>query len=152
MNALRMILLVCAATAGSSFAASPIETHGFESLEIEARYKALLDEFRCPKCLNTNLSGSDAPIAQDLRATVYRLITQEQMSDAGIRDFLQVRYGDFVLYDPPFKPQTWLLWLGPGLMLALGGLMVFVTVSRRRGAQSTLTQVDQARLDDLLRR
>ena len=71
-------------------------------------------------CLNTNLAGSDAPIAQDLRRTVHRLLVQDGASDAAVRDFLQERYGDFVLYDPPLRWDTALLWLGPALFLALG--------------------------------
>ncbi|MCZ6854495.1 MAG: cytochrome c-type biogenesis protein CcmH, partial [Gammaproteobacteria bacterium] len=59
------------------------------------------------------LSGSDAPIAMDLRRTVYRLLTDEGLTDDEIRNYLQERYGDFVLYDPPFKPSTWVLWLAP---------------------------------------
>ena len=82
----------------------------FESEQQQRRYKALIDEFRCPKCLNTNLSGSDAPIAQDLRRSVYRLV-QEGRSDQQIRDFLQQRYGDFVLYKPPFAGPTAFIWL-----------------------------------------
>ncbi|MEC8060686.1 MAG: cytochrome c-type biogenesis protein, partial [Pseudomonadota bacterium] len=80
--------------------ASTVDVLAFESEQQQRRYKALIDEFRCPKCLNTNLSGSDAPIAQDLRRSVYRLV-QEGRSDQQIRDFLQQRYGDFVLYKPP---------------------------------------------------
>ena len=78
----------------------------------EARYRALTEEFRCPKCLNTNLAGSDAPIAADLRATVHRLIL-EGATDQAIRDYLQARYGDFVLYDPPVRRDTLLLWIAP---------------------------------------
>ena len=89
----------------------------------------MIDEFRCPKCLNTNLSGSDAPIAKDLRGTVHRLIVEEDYSDQEIRDFLQARYGDFVLYNPPFKPGTWLLWLAPVVFSVLG-LWVLIRVIR----------------------
>ncbi len=96
-----------------TWAAAPVDTYTFTDSEEESRYRGLIDEFRCPKCLNTNLSGSDAPIAMDLRRTVYRLLTDEGLSDDEIRNYLQERYGDFVLYDPPFKPSTWVLWLAP---------------------------------------
>ena len=94
-----------------AMAASTVEVHVFDDPALEKRYYALIDELRCPKCQNTNLAGSDAPIAHDLRDTVYRLLTEESMSDDGIRQFLVDRYGDFVLYDPPFNPWTSPLWL-----------------------------------------
>ncbi len=65
-----------------------IEAFPFEDPAQEARYQALTEEFRCPKCLNTNLAGSDAPIAADLRATVHRLIL-EGATDQAIRDYLR---------------------------------------------------------------
>lgn len=111
-------------------AVSIIESYEFPSQEFEDRYYSLIEEFRCPKCLNTNLAGSDAPIAKDLRRGVYRLMVDQQMSDADIRSFLQSRYGDFVLYDPPFRMGTVLLWLGPGFFLLLG-FYVFSRVLRQ---------------------
>ncbi|MFW6093581.1 MAG: cytochrome c-type biogenesis protein [Pseudomonadota bacterium] len=106
-------------------AESPVDLHEFDSPAQESRYRALIAELRCPKCLNTNLAGSDAPIATDLRRTVHRLITEEGMSDEEIRAFLQARYGDFVLYEPPFRPDTWILWLGPVAFLTLGALVIW---------------------------
>ncbi len=107
----------------SGWAAAPVDVYTFADDAQESRYRGLIDEFRCPKCLNTNLSGSDAPIAMDLRRTVYRLLTIEHFEDDEIRTYLQERYGDFVLYDPPFKPSTWVLWLAP---VAFGLMSVFV--------------------------
>ena len=128
--ALAVVALVMVGLAGPSDAASPVDLYRFENAEEEARYRALIDEIRCPKCLNTNLAGSDAPIAQDLRRTVHRLIAEEAMSDEEILAFLQARYGDFVLYDPPFRPDTWILWLGPVAFL-LAGIFVLWRVLRR---------------------
>lgn len=126
-----------------------IEAFAFDSVSQESRYRALTEEFRCPKCLNTNLAGSDAPIAADLRATVYRLI-REGATDQAIRDYLQARYGDFVLYDPPVRRDTLLLWVAPVLLLALGFGAVAVMVRRRRGAAEPLNDADAARLAELL--
>ncbi|MGE3460934.1 MAG: cytochrome c-type biogenesis protein CcmH [Pseudomonadales bacterium] len=134
--------------AGSVQAAGPVDAYEFPSAEMEARYRALIDEFRCPKCLNTNLSGSDAPIARDLRGTVRRLLVEEGMSDQEVRDYLQARYGDFVLYDPPFKPGTWVLWLAPAAF-GLVGLFVLYRVLRPR-QPVTLSANDQARIRELL--
>jgi cytochrome c-type biogenesis protein CcmH len=127
-----------------------IEAFQFDDATQEARYRALTEEFRCPKCLNTNLAGSDAPIAADLRSTVHRLIL-EGATDQGIRDYLQARYGDFVLYDPPVRRDTLLLWIAPALLLAVGLVMVVVLARRRRGSAEPLSDAEQARLDELLR-
>ena len=129
-------------------AAGPVDVYEFPDADTEARYRALLDEFRCPKCLNTNLSGSDAPIAKDLRRTIHRLLVSEGMSSAQIRSFLQQRYGDFVLYDPPFRPDTWILWLGP-LLLVLIGIGVLIRVLRQPAAEP-LSETDSARLQAIL--
>lgn len=117
------------------FAATPVDVYDFPDADTEARYRELIAEFRCPLCLNTNLAGSDAPIAQDLRRTVHRLVVAEQADDDTVRDFLQARYGDFVLYDPPFRPGTALLWLGPLVFLALG-LWALWRVARQPPAPS----------------
>ena len=126
-----------------------IDIYEFPSEEVEARYRALIDEFRCPKCLNTNLSGSDAPIAKDLRKTVWRLLVREGMTDQEVRDFLQERYGDFVLYNPPFKPGTWVLWLAPVVFLLIG-LLVLVRMLRNR-PEVAISEVDNERVEALLK-
>lgn len=150
-NALIALLLVCGlAAAPPSAAEGAIEAFPFADTTQEARYRALTEEFRCPKCLNTNLAGSDAPIAADLRSTVHRLIL-EGATDQAIRDYLQARYGDFVLYDPPVRRGTLLLWIAPGLLLVIGVAMIVVLTRRRRGVGEPLNDAEQARLDDLLR-
>lgn len=141
-------LCLSLAVAGAALAASPVDLFEFETAEQEARYQALIAELRCPKCLNTNLAGSDAPIAADLRRTVHRLITEEEMSDEEILAFLQARYGDFVLYDPPFRPGTWVLWLAPAGFLLVGGWVLWRMLGRRGG--STLSADDSARLRRIL--
>jgi cytochrome c-type biogenesis protein CcmH len=141
--ALGLVLLVMPA-----WGAGQVDVYDFPDAQTEARYRALIDEFRCPKCLNTNLSGSDAPIAKDLRGTVHRLLVTEGYTDQEVRDFLQARYGDFVLYDPPFKPGTWLLWLAPLIFLGLG-LWVLMRVLRRR-PPVVLSAEDQARVRHIL--
>lgn len=135
--------------ASNAHAAGPVDALTFPSPELEVRYRALIDEFRCPKCLNTNLSGSDAPIAHDLRMTVHRLLVEEGMSDQEVRDFLQSRYGDFVLYDPPFKPSTWLLWLGPVGFLLLGAWALRRMV--RQPESDRLSAAERDRLAGILR-
>ena len=143
-----LLLAVSVGGLPAADAAGQVDVFDFPSAEIEARYRALIDEFRCPKCLNTNLSGSDAPIAKDLRKTVWRLLVQEEMSDQEVRDFLQERYGDFVLYNPPFKPGTWILWLAP-IVFGLVGLFVLARMLRSR-PEVALTEADSQRVDEIL--
>ncbi|MEZ5557224.1 MAG: cytochrome c-type biogenesis protein [Pseudomonadales bacterium] len=138
------LLLSCAVARG----AGPVDVFQFDSAEQEARYQALVAEFRCPKCLNTNLAGSDAPIAEDLRRTVYRLLTRDGLSDKEIRAFMQERYGDFVLYDPPFRPGTWLLWLGPPAFLLVGLLVLWRLL--RQPPREPLSSDEAARLQQIL--
>ncbi len=132
---------------GVSHAASTVETFNFPSDELRVRYQGLIDEIRCPKCQNTNLSGSDAPIAKDLRGTVYRLVVTEGKSDDEVREFLVARYGDFVLYDPPFRPGTWLLWLAPVIAALLAGWVVLRLVRRR---PIPLSEPERARAEALI--
>ena len=97
---------------------------------VEARLKALSEELRCLVCQNQTLADSTAPLAEDLRREVRELAYQGK-SDAEIKQYLVARYGDFVLYKPPVKPTTWLLWFGPFAFL-LGGALIWLVVLRRR--------------------
>ncbi len=133
---LRLLLICAVAVLLLSFgpparAAAQVDIYQFPDSQTELRYRGLIDEFRCPKCLNTNLAGSDAPIARDLRRTVHRLVVAEGFSDDQVRDFLQERYGDFVLYSPPFKPGTWILWLAPLGFVLFGAVVLLRTVRHK---------------------
>lgn len=98
----------------------------------EARYRALIDELRCLVCQNQSIAESNAPLASDLRDQVRAQIAAGR-TDAEIVEFLTARYGDYVLYRPPFKARTMLLWLGPfALLLAAAGAAVFF-IRRSRG-------------------
>jgi len=98
---------------------------------LDARLKSLETQLRCLVCQNQTLAESEAPLAADLRNEV-RELAQSGKSDDDIRAYLVARYGDFVLYKPPVKPVTYLLWFGPFLLLA-GGLAVWLLVLRQRG-------------------
>jgi cytochrome c-type biogenesis protein CcmH len=142
-------VVLIAATCHAAGPAGAIEAFRFDNAAQEARYRALTEELRCPKCLNTNLAGSDAPIAADLRATVHRLILEGQ-SDQAIRDYLQQRYGDFILYNPPLRPSTVLLWALPAALLLIGVVIIGAMVRRRAGEEDSLDEAERARLDALL--
>ena len=100
---------------------------------LDARLKKLESELRCLVCQNQTLADSDAALAGDLRREV-RTLAVAGKTDAEIKDYLVARYGDFVLYSPPVKTLTWLLWFGPLLLLIAGGGIWLAIVRRRRGA------------------
>lgn len=131
MNALRLLLAVWLALAGGTVAAQAVEVvEGFDDPALNARYRALIGEIRCPKCLNESIAESNAPVAADLRREVRRLIS-EGASDAEIKAFLSSRYGEFVLYRPPVTPTTFVVWAAPFLLLLLGGVAFFRILAKR---------------------
>ena len=101
-----------------------------ENQQAEARLKTLALELRCLVCQNQTLADSTAPLAEDLRREVREMIAKN-MSDQEILDFLVQRYGDFVLYRPPLKATTTFLWLGPFLLLVVGGVTLALALRRR---------------------
>ncbi|MBK8973739.1 MAG: cytochrome c-type biogenesis protein CcmH [Hahellaceae bacterium] len=130
-----------------------VEVYDFTSDEGYARYQSLTYELRCPKCQNQNIADSNADIAKDLRREVHRLI-EEGQSDDQIVDYMVTRYGDFVRYKPPFNTATLILWVGPAVLALCGVGGLFWLGRRRRQRQipneTSLSQDEQARLDDLL--
>lgn len=126
MRALLAALLLALSTA--AFAQADEVAH--PDPRVERRLKDLGEELRCLVCQNETLAVSQAPLALDLRNEIRGLIRQGK-SDDEIRTYLVARYGDFVLYKPPFKAITVLLWVGPFALLALG-IVVMIVVLRRR--------------------
>ena len=98
--------------------------------ELQARYETLTRELRCLVCQNQPISDSNAPLAEDLRRQVREMLLSGS-SDREIYSFMTDRYGDFVLYRPPFARRTWLLWLAPGILLLLGGTVLVRTLRQR---------------------
>jgi cytochrome c-type biogenesis protein CcmH len=109
----------------------------------EARLKKLETELRCLVCQNQTLADSNADLASDLRREV-REQALAGKNDSEIRDYLVARYGDFVLYDPPLKRTTWLLWFGPFALLAGGGVMWWQVLRRRQRAAAAAPTRDPA--------
>ena len=117
----------------------------------EKRLVAISSELRCLVCQNESLSGSNAELAHDLRREIRSQIAAGR-SDGEIRDFMVSRYGDFVLYRPPLKATTLLLWFGPGLFF-VGGLVALIRYLRRRNSaikDAPLSAQEQEELDRLL--
>lgn len=103
---------------------------------IEQRMIKLSEDLRCLVCQNESLAGSHAELAEDLRREI-RAQMKAGKSDREVLDYLIARYGDFVLYQPPFKPVTYLLWLGPLLFLLIGGGVWYATLKKRRALKET---------------
>jgi cytochrome c-type biogenesis protein CcmH len=116
-----------------------IEAYEFDSAQMEADYRKLIDELRCLVCQNQNLSGSDADLARDLRRETYEML-REGKSPQQVVEFMVARYGDFVLYRPQFKTNTYLLWLGPFVLLLI---VLYLVVGRLRAASKPV-EVDAA--------
>ena len=112
--------------------------------EIEARMLKLSEELRCVVCQNETLAGSRAELAEDLRQEI-----RDQMktgkSDPEVIEYLTARYGDFVLYRPPLKPLTLLLWFGPLLFIAVAGAAWYLTLRRRRDTSAPAVAEDKLR-------
>lgn len=138
---------------GGRIGFAAIDVHEFKNEIDRQRYQSFIDEMRCPKCQNQNLSGSDSPIAMDLRNELYLMI-EAGKSDQEITTFMVERYGEFILYRPRLSPATMLLWAAPVLMLMFGALLLWWIVRKRRGmvmdTEAGLSQQEQARLDALL--
>jgi cytochrome c-type biogenesis protein CcmH len=111
---------------------------------------ALSNELRCLVCQNQTIADSNAPLAEDLRNQVREKMRQGA-SDSEIVDFMVARYGDFVLYRPPFKATTFLLWFGPLLLLLAGALVLLRRLLRRRPEQDLdMTAAERRRAAELL--
>ena len=124
--------VVCAIAEAIAFAATIAIAQPADPA-LDARLKKLESELRCLVCQNQTLADSDASLAGDLRREV-RALAVAGKTDAEIKDYLVARYGDFVLYSPPVKALTWLLWFGPLLLLVGGAGIWLAIVRRRRGA------------------
>ena len=131
---LLLALLLCLASlptfaqANQQADAVPLQ---FRDAAEETRFHALASELRCVMCQNQSLADSNALIALQLRREVLDLM-REGRSDAEIKDYLVQRYGEFVLYQPKVEGRTWLLWLGPVLLLLIGAGVVVAVVRKRR--------------------
>jgi cytochrome c-type biogenesis protein CcmH len=143
------ILMGLAAPASAIFSEEPLEDP-----RQEARAQEIMHSLRCLVCQNQSIAESDADLARDFRAIVRERIAAGD-SDEEVVDYIVARYGDWVLLNPPLKPATYLLWLGPALLFLAGGagLLFYARRRARRGeadAAEPLTPEDRARLARLL--
>jgi cytochrome c-type biogenesis protein CcmH len=119
--------------------------------KLEAQVQRVASELRCLVCQNQTIADSNADLAQDLRGQVRTMLASGK-SEAEVREFMVARYGDFILYRPPFKPTTLLLWIGPFVLLAAGiwGLRRIAVNRRRVVGEAGLSADEQARLHRIM--
>tara|TARA_R110002096_G_scaffold2741_18_gene14146 strand:- start:643 stop:1101 length:459 start_codon:yes stop_codon:yes gene_type:complete len=142
-----VVICVLFALLSPAFAAdTPVE---FDNPAKRERYETLLEELRCLVCQNQSLADSHADLAQDLRNEVYSMVVAGEDKQA-VTDFMIARYGDFVLYKPPMKLTTLLLWFGPALLLVGAVIIVRRTTRARRTGATPLTAEQRAQARALL--
>ncbi|HEX6295721.1 MAG TPA: cytochrome c-type biogenesis protein [Burkholderiales bacterium] len=120
-----------------------------EDPELEKRVTGLAHELRCLVCQNQTIADSNAPLAVDLRNQIREQLAAGK-SERDVMDFMVARYGDFVLYRPPLKASTVLLWAGPFVFLLLGIFLLYRRVTRSRPADPQLSEADRTRAAKLL--
>lgn len=128
-----LLIAFCTMWSVTLYAVVDGHQYPFDNDEQALRFKALASELRCPKCQNQNIADSDSIIAQDLRQELYEMV-QSGKTDQDILGFMVQRYGDFVLYAPPVKTNTYFLWFGPLVLLLLLLLIWVVVIVRKRAA------------------
>ena len=141
MRVLALIVSIVFACA-VAHAQSVYEPRSFSSPAHEERYRTLVDELRCLVCQNQTIAESNADLASDLRREVYRMI-EDGRSEDDIAGFMVARYGDFVLYRPPLRGGTILLWAGPFLLVAIGLTVLALYLRRRRRAPAAPLDADE---------
>ncbi len=141
MRYLLFVLLMMSMTVD----ASNVEIYTFDNKQQEKAYHSLIEDLRCLVCQNQNISESNAELAKDMRRKTHAMIKQGKTQDE-IAEFMVSRYGDFVLYRPPFKPATWLLWFGPGLFFFIG-LGLVMRFLKRQNVNKQTQQLSEAELE-----
>lgn len=147
-----LVILLALLLTGPVLAVEPAEK--LDDPALEARARELSAEIRCLVCQNQSIDESNAKLAADMRELVRERIKAGD-SNQDIKDYLTARYGDFVLLKPPMKPETYVLWYGPAVLVVLGAIGVGVFFWRRRSGASAppsqpLSSAERQRLEALL--
>lgn len=146
-----LILIITSLIFISSVTAAPVTIYKFDSKENEKIFYKLSDEIRCLVCQNQNIAESNSELAQDLRRQIYDML-QAGKSEDDIVEFMVERYGDYVLFNPPFKPLTWMLWLGPLIVFVFAAGYAMRAVKGKRKVEvveEQLSSEEMSRLNDL---
>ncbi|MGI9278972.1 MAG: cytochrome c-type biogenesis protein [Endozoicomonas sp.] len=152
LKALGLVVFVAVLLVSFTARAGVIENYQFDSPEQQEQFFRLNEKLRCPQCQNQSIADSNAPIAQDLRREVHRMIIEEKADDDTVIQFMLDRYGDFVLYKPRVDARTIALWFGPLMLLLLGVFILFRLLKQHRPEtkDETLDEEDKAELDKIL--
>lgn len=128
MALIRWFICLCCAVGEAAWAAEALPAS--DNPALESQVQKISSELRCLVCQNQTIADSHADLAVDLRRQVREML-QSGQSEQQVVDYMTARYGDFVLYRPPFKALTALLWVGPAIMVVLGLGILFVVLRRR---------------------
>lgn len=148
-TALKLLLVIALALCAATFARAQSSELANADPKTEARLKVLAEELRCLVCQNQTIADSNAPLAVDLRNQIRTQISQGRDDDQ-IRDYMVQRYGDFVLYKPPFKATTALLWIGPFVLVLAAFGMLAAMLRRRRPEANEVKPGRRKELEKLL--
>ena len=143
---MKTLFLALSLLLSSVASAANVEVYKFEDPDKEKVYKQLIAELRCLVCQNQNIADSNAELAQDMRRKTYDLVSQG-MNKREVADFMAQRYGDFVLYKPPFKASTAVLWVGP-FILFVAAIWLMLRAIRARGAENETAKLNQDQLKE----
>ncbi len=145
-----LILCISVSTLVSKVMAMPMEAYEFDSPEQEQIFRKLNTELRCLVCQNQAIADSDAGLAKDLREEIHGMLRAGK-TEQQIVDFMVERYGDYVLYNPPVKPITWMLWFGPALvfLIALYYVIQFIRSQNQKDSDTELSAEENERLKNL---
>jgi len=153
MNKILLTALLCLL---AGFVQANIDAYDFQGdAATEQRFRTMVEELRCPKCQNSNIAGSNAPLAKDIKDRVYKMMVEEKKSDAEIMAWAEQRYGSFITYRPPLNTSTLVLWLGPlaAFIVAMTVLLIRVRKRQQSAKQAAdLSTQEKAKLDSLLDR
>jgi cytochrome c-type biogenesis protein CcmH len=144
---MRSLVLLATLLLSLAAQATNIEVYDFDNDQQERTYKQITTELRCLVCQNQDIADSNAELAQDMRHKVFHMLKQGKQKKE-IIDFMVKRYGDFVLYKPPFEGRTLILWIGPFVLFVLAVWLMLRAIrkSRERDRNPTLesNQLEQA--------
>ncbi len=150
-NFLKVLIIPIILVSTFSTYSVQIEFHSFENPQRERLYLDLIAELRCVKCQNQNLAESNAELARDMREKTYQMVIAGK-SREDVVNYMTARYGDFVLYKPPFKAKTLLLWIGPPLLLLLSIFFILKMIRNQNDQQTeTITDDDLESVRNLLK-
>ncbi|MGM0559946.1 MAG: cytochrome c-type biogenesis protein [Pseudomonadota bacterium] len=149
MRRVLLFALFCLVLPGAALAVQPDEK--LDDPALESRARELSSEIRCVVCQHESIETSNAGIARDIRILIRERLAEGQDEDQ-IREYLVSRYGDYILFQPPMKPATWLLWFGPGFVFLIGLTAVIAYLMKRRSGQTAeqLSDDEQRRLKQLV--